>query len=211
MKLNEFIELLYLAKDSDTEYKKGGWGSHKGNLWYFDCICLIKAILWGWNKDINKKHGGAKYKSNGVPDYNETKFFNLCSNIRSDFKNIQIGEMVWMKGHVGVYVGDGKVIEATSAWNHDVLLSDISDNGTRSYNGKKLYKWKKHGFIPYVDYNDNYTYPGIFPTLPKRGYFKKGDKGKEVKYLQSLLNFLNNSKLDIDGIIGNKTIKEVHC
>ena len=32
----------------------------------FDCVCLIKGILWGWNGDLNKTYGGAIYGSNGV-------------------------------------------------------------------------------------------------------------------------------------------------
>ena len=53
------------------------------------------------------------------------------------------------------------------------------------------------------------TYNGTFPTLPSRGYFKKGDRGAEVKNLQALLNWLNGSKLVVDGILGDKTIKQV--
>lgn len=34
----------------------------------FDCVCLIKGILWGWTGDKSKTYGGAVYASNGVPD-----------------------------------------------------------------------------------------------------------------------------------------------
>lgn len=27
----------------------------------FDCVCLIKGILWGWNGDASKTYGGASY------------------------------------------------------------------------------------------------------------------------------------------------------
>lgn len=53
------------------------------------------------------------------------------------------------------------------------------------------------------------TYSGTLPTLPSRGYFKKGDKGTQVKNLQKFLNWALNAKLDVDGIIGDKTIKFV--
>ena len=43
MKLDDFISKLYLALNSYTKYKKGGWGRHSKNIWYFDCVCLIKA------------------------------------------------------------------------------------------------------------------------------------------------------------------------
>ena len=34
----------------------------------FDCVNLIKAVLWGWTGDKTKSYGGAKYATNGVPD-----------------------------------------------------------------------------------------------------------------------------------------------
>ena len=34
----------------------------------FDCVCLIKGILWGWNGNTNAVYGGATYASNGVSD-----------------------------------------------------------------------------------------------------------------------------------------------
>lgn len=54
-----------------------------------------------------------------------------------------------------------------------------------------------------------YLYSGQFPVLPKRGYFVKNDKSVQVEFLQYLLNWLNDAKLKIDGIIGRKTINEV--
>lgn len=53
------------------------------------------------------------------------------------------------------------------------------------------------------------TYSGTFPKLPLRRYFKKGDKGTQVKYLQAFLNWAVGSKLVVDGIIGDKTISAV--
>ena len=205
MKQNEFIEKLNLALNSETKYKSGGWGSHSGNLWYFDCICLVKGILWGWRADVNLKHGGAIYKSNGVPDYNETKFFNLCSSISTDFNNIHIGEMVWMKGHVGIYVGDGHVIESTKGWGKNkVVESDIAKDGTSSLKGVKRYKWLKHGFITYVEYV-------LHETFNLDRILKKGCKGLEVRELQKQLinKGYNCGKWGIDGSFGNDTVKAV--
>lgn len=153
MKLELFIDRLKLALNSKTQYKTSGWGSHDGNLWYFDCVCLIKAILWGWNADLSKKHGGAVYKSNGVPDIDDQKFYDVCSKKSSDFTKLSIGEILHMKGHVGVHIGNGDVIEATKGWKKNkVLKSKVSSDGTRSLNGVKNGKWTGHGFSPYVDY-----------------------------------------------------------
>lgn len=52
-------------------------------------------------------------------------------------------------------------------------------------------------------------YDKEFPKLPTRGYFKRGDNSKQVKYLQMFLNWFNNDTLAIDGVIGSKTIQAV--
>lgn len=57
--------------------------------------------------------------------------------------------------------------------------------------------------------NTKKSYSGTYPKLPSRGYFKKGDKGTQVKNLQKFLNWALNLKLDVDGIIGNKTINAI--
>ena len=55
----------------------------------FDCICLIKGVLWGWNGSINSVNGGAVYESNGVPDVTEYGMLQQCSNISEDFNKIE--------------------------------------------------------------------------------------------------------------------------
>ena len=52
-------------------------------------------------------------------------------------------------------------------------------------------------------------YTGTYPTLPGRGYMKKGDKGTRVKNLQKYLNWYGNYGLKVDGKYGTKTVKAV--
>lgn len=160
MKLNDFINKLELALKESSKYQSGGWGKWDGKYWNWDCICLIKGILWGWKNDKTKpRGGGAIYASNGVPDIGENTMINQCKNVSTDFTNIKKGEMVWLDGHAGVYVGDGNVIEATAGWNTlKVIKSQIGPNGERTYNGKGGSRsWEKHGFLPYVDYETTKT------------------------------------------------------
>ena len=89
----------------------------------FDCVCLIKGILWGWSGKKNSIYGGAVYGSNGVPDINDTQLFARCSSQSSDFCNILPGEAVWLPGHIGVYIGDGLAVECTPAWKNDVQIT----------------------------------------------------------------------------------------
>lgn len=79
-------------------------------------------------------------------------------------------------------------------------LSDKVKRNTRTigYNNLKGLLFCK------VQWDENY-YTGEFPTLPARGYFKKGDKSKEVIKLQKLLNWALDIKLQTDGSYGSIT------
>ena len=56
-------------------------------------------------------------------------------------------------------------------------------------------------------------YKNALPKIPQRGFFKKGDKGEEVKKLQKALNWANAGRivdnLVIDGEVGPLTISAV--
>ena len=114
----------------------------------FDCVCLIKGVLWGWSGDKSKIYGGAKYATNGVPDVDANTMINLCSEVSTDFSKIEIGEAVWTNGHIGVYIGDGLAVECTPAWKNRVQITACNC----SKPGYNTRKWKKHGKLPYIDY-----------------------------------------------------------
>ena len=133
------------------------------NYFGFDCVCLIKGILWGWNGDASKSHGGAQYSTNGVPDIGADTMINKCNNISTDFNNIIPGEAVWLSGHIGVYIGDGQVIECTPAWKDGVQVTSLSQR-----------KWVKHGKLPYIEYTVNKA-PEITPTVGNIYTVVKGD------------------------------------
>ena len=121
----------------------------------FDCVCLIKGVLWGWTGDKSKVYGGAKYTINGVPDVDANTMINLCSEVSTDFSKIEIGEAVWTNGHIGVYIGNGLAIECTPAWKNKVQITACNC----SKPGYKTRKWKKHGKLPYIDYTVASTAP----------------------------------------------------
>ena len=161
----EFVEKAKRIESTlKTKYKLGGWGQQEGDTYLFDCVCsgfslinfsncLIKSILWGFNFEAGG-HGGAVYASNGVPDIGADQMINVCNEVSTDFNNIEAGEAVWLSGHIGIYIGDGQVIEATGAWERKVLVSNIGNNGERSRNGRQVYSWTKHGKLPYIEYVD---------------------------------------------------------
>lgn len=116
----------------------------------FDCVGLIKGLLWGWNGDKAKTYGGAKYQANGVPDINADTMITRCTGLSTDFSSIQPGEVVWTDGHIGIYIGDGLAVEATPSWADRVQITAVLNIEARQgYNGRQ---WKKHGRLPYVTY-----------------------------------------------------------
>jgi hypothetical protein len=118
----------------------------------FDCVCLVKGILWGWKGDKSKNYGGAVYAASGVPDVNADGMIKLCKEVSADFSKVEIGELLWLKGHVGVYIGDGLAVECTPAWKNCVQITPVLNMGTQ--NGVNGHKWTKHGKLPFVQYVD---------------------------------------------------------
>lgn len=116
----------------------------------FDCVCFVKAILWGWDGSRDKNYGGAKYQSNGVPDIDEGEMLKVCSGVSADFTGIVPGEYLWTSGHCGIYVGDGLAVECTPKWNNGVQITAVANMGEKyGYNNRR---WEKHGKLPYVTY-----------------------------------------------------------
>jgi hypothetical protein len=125
----------------------------------FDCVCFIKGILWGWSGDKSKVYGGASYAVNGVPDIDANAIIKKCSEVSTDFSKVIPGEIVWMTGHVGIYIGDGLVVECTPSWANDVQITAVGNMGKKDgYNSRK---WTKHGKLPYVDYSDQTAKPKV--------------------------------------------------
>ena len=120
----------------------------------FDCVGLIKGILWGWDGDLSRTYGGAGYACNGVPDYDAKKMIDNCREVSTDFSTIVPAEAVWMDGHIGVYVGEGIVVEATPKWRGGVQRSTLANTaGSKALPGTAGARtWTKHGKLPWVDY-----------------------------------------------------------
>ena len=178
----------------------------------FDCVCFVKSILGGWSGDLNKVYGGTIVKNvNGklvygedyIPDYSTEGMINACYDVSSDFTNIQAGELLWLSGHVGVYIGDGLTVECTPAWKNKVQFSvcgNVSNKTTYP-----VRRWSKHGKLPWVKYGSEPT-PKPIPTEPNYSLLpivRYGMKDDVVKVVQCAVN------TDIDGEFGKNTLASV--
>ncbi len=138
--------ILQKAKQYPDYYSAGRRNLLKGQIslgaWAFDCVGLIKGVLWGWNGDRTVNFGGAKYRAKDVPDISANTMANRCLERCETMENILPGEAVYMNRHIGVYVGNGKVVESTLIGNYDgVVITDLS-----------FRKWLGHGKLPWITY-----------------------------------------------------------
>ena len=170
----------------------------------FDCVCLIKGLLWGWEGDTSKAYGGAVYAANGVPDIDADFMIRACKDVSGDFSGVEVGEALWMQGHIGIYVGDGLAVECTYRWNDGVQITAVHNMGEKpGYNGRT---WTKHGKLPWVSYGQA---SGDY-ALQLRN-LRQGCIGGDVRALQYLLHANGCACGEADGIFGEKTAAAVEA
>lgn len=129
----------------------------------FDCVCLIKGLLWGWSGDVNATYGGAVYKSNGVPDFGTEAMLNYCTNVSSKFDAIPKGAVLWRSGHVGIYIGDGLAVECTPSWADCVQITAVKNIEAKAdYNAREWTKWGKLEWIDYHKKSDVIAEDGVW-------------------------------------------------
>ena len=125
----------------------------------FDCVNLIKGILWGWTGDKGKTYGGAAYptaaalKAGACPDVGADGMIAKCTGVSTTgWASMLPGEAVWMSGHIGIYIGNGLAVECTPKWANKVQITAVGNIGSKA--GYNTRTWTKHGRIPWVDYSD---------------------------------------------------------
>ena len=101
-----------------------------------DCVGLIKGYLWSDTPTSNPNY-------NASQDVSANGMIGKCieQGAISSIPEIP-GLVVWRSGHVGVYIGNGKVIEARG-FDYGVVETSL-----------KLRGWKKWGKCPWVDYHN---------------------------------------------------------
>lgn len=147
----------------------------------FDCVGLIKGVLWNWDGSLTS-NGGAKYESNGVRDIDCNQMFDLCSNKSVNFNKIIPGEFLWRDGHIGVYIGDGLGIECTPSWNDGVQITAVGNIGAKT--GYYTRNWTKHGQSPFIEYPQAQTNQnGSNLSIKKSGqyYYSAGVAGMRTE------------------------------
>ncbi len=141
-----------------------------------DCIGLIKGYLWCDSPaDTTPTYNGAQDKSaNGMYD--------VCTTKGNIYTIPEVaGVLVFMNNHVGVYIGNGEVIEARGH-DYGVVKTKLAGRA-----------WKNWGYCPYITYEKPKT-----TTV-------KDSKIDTVVEVQKWLNQNYKSGLATDNSYGRKT------
>ena len=147
MKVNDFVTKALAYEQRPTLYKLGTYMNRKcGKYILCDCSGLIKGILWGYPDK-------GKYSSNGVPDTNANNMINrYCTGVTTDMSKLRKGMVVWMSGHIGIYCGDGVVVESSPRWEDGIQRTYPKGCPIANKHNLNTRKWTKCGYLKWIDY-----------------------------------------------------------
>lgn len=143
--------LLSKASQYPSHYESNRTNTYKSHIKSkkvcADCIGLIKGFFWtNGGEGVFEAIGTDKtfdrvYEGNGVEDRSANGFFNWCKADGADWGLISTipeveGLVVHRTGHIGVYIGKGKVVEARG-FAYGIVETDISERD-----------WEAWAYIP---------------------------------------------------------------
>lgn len=109
-----------------------------------DCVGLIKGYSW-----FNPETGTIGYAANGMPDLSANQIYEAAVEKGSIDTIPEIpGLLVWMDGHVGVYIGNGEVVEARGTY-YGVVRTQLRDRSWQA--------WAKVPGITYIEETEDPT------------------------------------------------------
>ena len=107
-----------------------------------DCVGLIKGYSW-----YDTASQMTILVSNGMPDIGaDTMYENATEKGTIDTIPEIPGLAVWKEGHIGVYIGEGKVVEAYGTTS-GVIRSELANGGWTH--------WLKIPYISYIEQEEN--------------------------------------------------------
>lgn len=112
--------------------------AYEGGTKVHDCVGLIKGYLWCDSANNTKPHYNA---SQDISANAMRKACKKSGNIAT-LPEV-VGVLVFMSGHVGIYIGNGEVIEARGR-SYGVVKTKLTAR-----------KWKWWGYCPYITYTED--------------------------------------------------------
>lgn len=166
-----------------------------------DCVGLIKGYLWSETPTSAPVYNAAQDKSaNGMIE--AAKAANMPNGPIETMPE-KPGLLVHRDGHIGVYIGNGEVIEARGH-AYGVIKSKLNTSEAgRAWTDWAQCPWTEEDAAP-APAPSSKGYTTTFKTI------RRGDKGAEVLLLQKLLKIggyigSNRRVLELDGDFGENT------
>lgn len=187
----DYTKATDLVKWAEEQYKKknrykgGGIGRYDSDgTRQFDCCGLFKCFMWHDYSSSNAKYYGKTQKDKNCEGLiAEAKEKGKISTIPE-----QVGVLVYQKGHMGIYIGNGQVLESTAA-KYDGKKGRIYKTyfkGTgKGCDGKRT-TWTHWFKSPFLTYSNEVTKEDKKEETTKndffggKGYFKLGDKHENI-------------------------------
>lgn len=141
-------ETLLTSKIAQYPNEVGGYEDFIRQNWLggrtADCVGLIKGYGW-YNTETAQIEIGA----NGMPDIGaDTMYENAAEKGTIDTIPEIPGLAVWHEGHIGIYIGNGEVIQAANT-NAGVIRTPIGQSGWTH--------WLKVPYIKYIEESEKST------------------------------------------------------
>ena len=160
-----------------SKWDKSTYYTEDCSRWFGHYVCDCSGLItYVCRKILGKDYPDRT--ANGIKEH-----FQKSGQIK-DIPEIA-GLAVWKSGHIGIYIGGGLVVEAKGTY-YGVIVSKLSDT-----------KWEKYGYIEGITYPKECTVK--LPVL------RKGADGCAVRTLQALLQEFFTTNIDVDGDFGNRT------
>lgn len=192
MKVNDFVTKALAYEQRPTLYKLGTYMNRKSGKYILcDCSGLIKGILWGYPDK-------GEYTSNGVPDSNANNIIAThCTGVTTDMSKLRKGMVVWLSGHIGIYCGDGVVVESSPRWENGIQRTYPVGCPVANKHHLNQRKWSKCGYLKWIDYSTTADLTQVAKDVIKGKYGNGKERidnltkaGYNYKEVQKIVNSL---------------------
>lgn len=176
-------------KQYPSHYKSQRMKKYKSQLGQrvHDCVGLVKGYLWSESATAAPKYKAAQ-------DVSANDMLKVCKEKGKIATLPEIpGVLVFMSGHVGVYIGNGKVIEARG-FNYGVVETELADR-----------KWTSWGKCPWITYPSNENYfkacdkdeTSIVDALKRIGVNSSFANRKKIAVANGIADYSGTAKQNI--------------